>query len=88
MTESHDPFAVQRRQGLSAKVLLDSDGFVEILNELQDGYTQAITRSEPGQSGAREGAYYAIRGLQAIHNELLSRVGILDALELMEADTD
>ena len=64
--------------GMAAEVLLQSDAFNSVVNDLVDITFQSFATSSPGENENREGAYQNYKALVDIVNTLKQRVAIRD----------
>jgi hypothetical protein len=62
------------KRGLAAEVLLETEAFTVVINELYNQYLAEITESDLGAKEKRENAFYQLRALQNVTAELQSWV--------------
>lgn len=62
------------KRGLAAEVLLETEAFTVVVNELYNEQLAVITDSEPEDTEKRENAFFQLRALKSITAELQSWV--------------
>ena len=72
-------------QAQRAHNLLTDETFGEVFQELQDGLTEQMLSTMPGQKEEREDLYYRIRGLQDIATTLNAWINRYNAM--VQADS-
>ena len=65
-------------EGTAAEVLLQSDAFNSVVEDLVENTFQSFATSSPGENDSREGAYQSYKALVDIVNTLKQRVAIRD----------
>jgi|TARA_B110000285_G_scaffold215398_1_gene261693 hypothetical protein len=65
-------------EGTAAEVLLQSEAFDSVVNDLVETTFQSFATSAPGENENREGAYQSYKALVDIVNTLKQRVAVRD----------